>query len=124
MLFYPIIFLLGYKIIRIVHSHANLINNYRFQKQVNWTLGIQALIPLFLVGIPASIGYVLILTIGQRPQSFMAFTFMLRSMIPMLNPIVAFIFIRSLRNYLYRLFFSNVVESTPVIHVVANQTML
>jgi hypothetical protein len=123
MLFYPIILLLGYKIIRFIHNHGNVVNNHKFQKQINLTLIIQALIPLCLTGIPASISYVLSLTVGERPQSFTAFTFMLRTMIPLLNPFVAFIFIRSLRNYIYSLFFNSVVNSTTVVNVVTKQTI-
>lgn len=124
MLFYPITLLLVYKILRFLHDHGNLINNHTFQKQINRTLIIQALIPLFLTGIPASIGLLLVLILGERPQSYMTFTFVLRAMIPLLNPFVAFICIRSLRNRIYRLFLSGVVEPTPVVQVVAKQTML
>jgi hypothetical protein len=93
-------------------------------KEVNLTLGVQALIPFLLTGIPSMIGQYLHLAFGERPQEFMAYSLMIRTLIPLFNPLITLFCIRSLRSKICAILQKSAVEHTPVVHILSNNTML
>jgi hypothetical protein len=126
MLPYPIVILLGYKIIRYLNEHSRLMNNSGFQKEINRTLAFQALFPFLFMGVPTIIGYCLGFIDRIWPTWYLPYFFMFRSIVPLINPLVALFCIRSLRKEVSNLFCGCISQSssTTVVYIRGPQTTL
>ncbi|KAI6177630.1 hypothetical protein M3Y97_00928800 [Aphelenchoides bicaudatus] len=98
MLVYPVILVCGILIVRFLHQNRHLISNQQLQTEITKTLTVQIMLPLLATGLPALVIQTIRLTTTTDTSVYTNYAVLVRSWIPLLNPIIMLYCIRPLRS--------------------------